>query len=81
MDAQPGMLRVRVEDEAQPRQFVLLVGPETRIERRHRDGTSAPARREDLAPGVRIGAEHTGTELRSLAPRYAATRIRILPEP
>ncbi len=81
VDAQPGMLQVRVEDETEPREFVLLVGPGVRIERRHRDGTPAPGRREDLVPGVRIEAEHTGAELRSLAPRYEATRIRILPEP
>jgi hypothetical protein len=57
---------------------VLLVSPETELTVRRRDGSVVPAAGGDLAVGARVRAEHTGEEMRSLAPQYRATRIRIL---
>lgn len=73
--------RVRVEDEEAGREFLLVIGSGTRIVRVRPDGSTVRGGPEHLVPGARIQAEHTGVQLRSLAPQYEATRIRILPQP
>lgn len=74
--------RVTVElaggPEGQAGRAVLLVGPETEVAVQRADGTTRPGEPADLAPGARVLARHTGTELRSLPPQYHATRIRVL---
>lgn len=60
---------------------VLLVSQETEVSVQRADGTVQRGRAADLAVGLRVEAEHTGTELRSLPPQYDAVRIRVIPSP
>lgn len=57
---------------------VLHVPPDARITVRHADGSVRPGGMDDLRPGVRIRARHTGAEMRSLPPQYVATEVQVL---
>jgi hypothetical protein len=79
-----GTTRVTVQVSrpgASGEQAILLVSPQTEITVQAADGTSRAGDVRDLVGGARIGARHTGTELRSLPPQYHATRIRVLAGP
>ncbi|HEU4456613.1 MAG TPA: hypothetical protein VFR81_26335 [Longimicrobium sp.] len=57
---------------------VLIVPPGTEVLVERADGTTVPGGAADLTVGARIGARHTGAEMRSLPPQYHATEIRVL---
>jgi hypothetical protein len=73
-----GITRVTVQRAGAPGgQAILLVSPQTEITVQAADGTSRAGDVRDLVTGARIGARHTGTELRSLPPQYQATHVRV----
>jgi hypothetical protein len=76
-----GTTRVAVQLSGPGERAILLVSPQTEITLQAADGTSRAGDVRDLAPGARIGARHTGTELRSLPPQYHATHVRVLAGP
>lgn len=78
-----GELRVLVRDLEVPPvpgadPVWLHVADDVEIVVQRRDGTLARGSATDVVAGARIAALHTGVELRSLPPRYTATRVRIL---
>lgn len=83
---QPGNGTTRVAvDVARPgapgERVILLVSSGTEITVQRAEGTSRPGDVRDLVPGTRVGARHTGAQLRSLPPQYPATHLRVLAGP
>jgi hypothetical protein len=75
----PVATRVVLETSAEAQHpIVLLVERGTAIIVQQSDGALARGSTRDLVVGARIQAEHTGVELRSLAPQYHALRIWVL---
>lgn len=58
---------------------VLLASPETPIVVEGANGETRRGFLNDLRPGVRIRAWHTGVAMRSLPPQYVGVEIRVLP--
>jgi hypothetical protein len=78
---EPGPVATRVvlgasAEGQQP--VVLLVERGTAVVVQRPDGAVVRGSARDLVVGARVRAEHTGVELRSLAPQYHAVRIWVL---